>query len=85
MKLKKKLIKISIKHIKKTIKSRRTKLNTKIKLNKMSRDEIEKKAKLKKIIKCKINSNKKNETKSIKLQTEGYNRYLKGMARISRA
>jgi hypothetical protein len=48
MKLKKIIIKISIKHIKKTIKSRRTKLNTKIKLNKMSRDEIEKKAKLKK-------------------------------------
>jgi len=46
--IKKKIIKISIKHIKKTIKSRRTKLNTKIKLNKMSRDEIEKKAKLKK-------------------------------------
>ena len=45
--IKKKLIKISIKHIKKTIKSKRTKLNTKINLNKFYRDEIENKIKFK--------------------------------------
>jgi len=55
------IIEKNIKHMKRAIKNRETKLDKKIKWNKMHMDEIEKKLNLKKHQKQKNNNNLKKE------------------------